>query len=132
VANDVAPDINGKQVAVTALGGTQTGVRAHAVSDPFTLTVFRPRNPKGLQTPNPVTGRYGSVPKNTYTVVIRKGVNFAANQAPEVALIRISMDIHAGADAYDSANIRAALSAGFGLIAQQSAGIGDLTVNGVL
>lgn len=129
---DVAPDINGRQVAVTALGGTQTGVRAHAVSDPFTITFFRPKAPKALQTPNPVTGRYGTVPKNTYTVIVRKGVNFAANQAPEVCTIRCSLDVPAGSDAYDSANIRAAVSALVGVLTQQSSGLGDLLVNGVI
>jgi hypothetical protein len=132
VVTDVAPDINGKQVVVTALGGTQTGVRAHAVSDPFTITAFRPRAAKALGTPNPVTGRYGSIPKNTYTWVIRKGVNFAANQAPEMMIVRVSADIPAGSDAYDSANIRAAFSALVGVLNQQSAGIGDMGVNGVL
>lgn len=129
---DVAPDINGKQVAVTALGGTQTGVRTHAVSDPFTITFFRPKVPKALPSANPVTGRYGTIPKNTYTVLIRKGVNYAANQAPEQLAVRCTMDVPAGSDAYDSANIRAAISALVGVLTQQSAGLGDLLVNGVL
>jgi hypothetical protein len=129
---DVAPDINGRQYAVTALGGTQTGVRTHAVSDPFTVTFMRPKSPKALQSPNPVTGRYGSVPKNTYSVIIRKGVNFAANQAPEVMLARTYIDVPAGSDAYDSANIRAAISALIGALTQVSAGLGDTLVNGVI
>lgn len=129
---DVAPDINGRQYAVTALGGTQTGVRVHAVSDPFTITFFRPRAPKALGTPNPVTGRYGSVPKNTYTVIVRKGVNFAANQAPELMTIRMTLDVPVGSDAYDSANIRAAVSAGLGALSQQASGLGDMLVNGVI
>jgi hypothetical protein len=132
VADDVAPDINGKQVAVTALGGTQTGVRVHAVSDPFTGTVFRPKVPKALSSPNPVTGRFGTVPKNTYSVIVRKGVNFAANQAPETMIVRMQIDVPAGSDAYDSANIRAAMSLAVGLLDQQSSGLGDLLVNGVL
>ncbi len=132
VATDVAPDINGKQYAVTALGGTQTGVRTHAVSDPFSVTVFRPKVPKALSSPNPVTGRYGTVPKNTYTVVVRKGVNFAANQAPEIMLLRMTVEVPAGSDAYDSANIRAAISLAVGTLSQQSAGFGDLLVNGVI
>lgn len=132
VVDDVAPDINGKQVAVTALGGTQAGVRTHAVSDPFTVTFTRPKSPKALQSPNPVTGRFGSVPKNTYSCIVRKGVNFAANQAPEVMLARLYIDVPAGSDAYDSPNIRAALSALIGSLDQQSSGFGDMLVNGVL
>ena len=76
---DVAPTINGKQYAVIALGGTQTNVRTHAISDPFTLTYDRPAQPKALQNPNPVTGRYGSIPKNRHVFRVRKGVNYAAN-----------------------------------------------------
>lgn len=34
-AADNAPDFNAKQVAVTAVGGTQAGVTAHSVSSPF-------------------------------------------------------------------------------------------------
>lgn len=132
VVTDVAPSANGKQYAVTAVGGTQTGVRTHAVSDPFTITFFRPLAPKALASPNPVTGRYGAVPKNTYTVIIRKGVNYAANQAPEVMIVRLTVDVPAGADAYDSANIRAGLSAALGSLAQQSSGFGDLLINGVI
>lgn len=132
VVDDVAPDINGKQVVVTALGGTQTGVRVHAVSDPFTLTFFRPKSPKGLPGANPVTGRYGQIPKNTYSLIVRKGVNFAASQPPELAVFRMTADIPAGSDAYDSVNIRAALSAFIGLLDQQSEGFGDMMVNGVL
>jgi len=40
---DIAPDVNGRQWAVSALGGTQTGVRTHSASDPFTITVMRPK-----------------------------------------------------------------------------------------
>jgi len=132
VVTDVAPDTNGKQYAVTALGGTQTGVRTHAVSDPFTVTFFRPRVPKALASPNPVTGRFNSVPKNTYTIIVRKGVNYAAGQAPQILTARMTIDVPAGADAYDSANIRAAMSLAIGAMSAQSAGLGDLLVNGVL
>jgi hypothetical protein len=133
VATDIWPGgVNGKQVAVTGLTGTQAGVRVHAVSDPFTVAVTRPVSPKALQSPNPVTGRYGTIPKNSYSVVVRKGANFAANQAPEVALVRCYLDIPAGADSYDPANIRAAISALVGALSQISAGLGDTLVSGIL
>lgn len=129
---DTAPDVNGRQNAVTALGGTQTNVRTHSVSDPFTITQFRPKNPKVLPNPNPTTGRYGVPPRNVYSGVIRKGVNYAANQAPEICIIRWSIDVPAGADSYDAANVRAAVSLAVGSLTQQSAGLGDLVVNGIL
>lgn len=129
---DAAPDTNGRQYAVTALGGTQTGVRSHSVSDPFTLLFVRPKSPKGLPNPNPLTGKYPTVPMNTHMIKISKGVNYAANQAPVVATFKLIMYIPAGADSYDSANIRAALSLLVGAMSQQSAGQGDTLINGIL
>lgn len=129
---DVAPDVNGKQYAVTALGGTQTNVRVHTVSDPFTITFTRPKAPKSLQSPNPVTGKYSAVPKNTYGIIIRKGVNFASNNAPALMLARLTIDVPAGADAFDAANVRAAMSLLVGALSDQSSGFGDMLVNGVI
>jgi len=129
---DKGPDVNANQWIVSALGGTQTSVRTHAVSDPFTITVTRPKSPKTLPSPNAVTGKFSNVPKNTYGVLIRKGVNFAANNAPLVAVIRFTMDVPAGSDAFDSANLRALVCAAIGALSQQSQGIGDTAVNGVI
>lgn len=132
LTTDTAPDVNGKQFAITALGGTQTNVRTHAVSDPFTITMIRPKNPRVLPSANPVTGKYPSIPRNTYTMVVRKGVNYAANQAPDICIARLTVDVPAGSDAYDAANIRAMMSLIAGAITQQSSGLGDLFVNGIL
>jgi len=132
MTQDVAPDVNGKQHAVTALGGTQAGVRTHSVSDPFTITVNRAKNPKVLPSPNAVTGKYSSVPRNVHTFNVRKGVNFAANNAPDLMLVRCEISVPAGADAYDAANVRAALSLLIGALTQQSAGLGDLAATGII
>lgn len=133
LTSDVFPGgVNGKQHAVTALGGTQTGVRAHSVSDPFTISFVRPSNPKTLPSPNQLTGKYGSVPRNTYGIIVRKGVNFAANNAPEVFVTRLMMDVPAGSDSYDAPNIRASLSLLVGALSNQSANVGDTLVTGIL
>jgi hypothetical protein len=129
---DLAPEQNGVQHAVTTLGGTQTNVRTHTVSDPFTATFYKPKSPKALPSPNPVTGRYGTIPKNTFGLIIRKGVNFAANQAPEVLTMRLSLDVPAGADAYDAANVRAAVSFLVGLLNEESNDLADSLVTGIL
>jgi len=129
---DKAPDTNGNQWAVTALGGTQTNVRIHSVSDPFTVTVTKPKSPKALPAPNAVTGKYPSVPKNTYTIRVRKGVNYAVNQAPQTADLVITQNIPAGSDAYDSANLRAMICLGFGVAIQQSQGFADTATNGLI
>lgn len=129
---DVAPDINGKQVAVSALGGTQTGATVHSVASPFTITFTRPKTYKVLGKTNPVTGLLPSVPKNQYTTITRKGVTPLAGQPFSNLLIRTVIEVPAGADTADPANIRAALSAHIGALSQQSAGVGDTTVSGVI
>jgi hypothetical protein len=133
VIADTAPPGNpGKQYAVSALGGTQVGVTTHTVASPFTLNYTRPANLKVLGTPNPVTGVINNVGMNTYKHIVRKGVTILSGQPFKVMNITLSMDVPAGADTADSANIRAALSMALGSLVQQSAGFGDLAINGVL
>lgn len=129
---DVAPDINGRQQAVTALGGTQTGVRTHSASDPFTITSFRPKVFQALGKPNPTTGVIKYVPMNRFRVLTRKGVLPLAGQAAVPAMIDSIFSIPAGSDTADSANLRAAMSLHFGALSQQSAGIGDTIVTGIM
>jgi hypothetical protein len=125
VVTDTAPGTNGKQWAVTALGGTQTNVRAHSASDPFTVTFERPVNVRQAPIPNPVTGVIGNVPRNTYKCRVRKGVIPVVGQNPQVSLHTSVHDVPAGADLADSANVRAGLSLFIGALSQQSAGWGD-------
>lgn len=132
ITADVAPDANGKQVAVTALGGTQTGVTTHSVASPFTGTFVRPKAFKALGQPNPVTGRLPSVPMNSYGVIVRKGVTPLAGQPAKPMLVRVSVEVPAGADTYDAPNVRAALSFALGMLTQQSAGVGDTVVSGIM
>lgn len=129
---DMAPDNNGKQNAVTALGGTQTGVTTHSASAPFTITATKPKVFRSLGKPNPVTGLVKDVPMNTYTVLTRKGVTPASGQLFATLMIKTSISIPAGSDTYDPANVRAALSAHIGALNQQSAGVGDTAVSGIL
>jgi len=132
LTTDIAPDVNGKQWAVTALGGTQTGVTAHSVSSPFTISVFRPKVLRNLGQPNPVTGVVSNIPKNTYKVIVRKGAVPLAGQSPQIAMATMTMDVPAGTDTANPAEIRAMLSAGIGALWQISAGLGDTEVSGIL
>lgn len=127
---DTAPDVNGKQVAISALGGTQTGVTVHSVSSPFTVTIVRPKSFKSLAPVVPGTGLLPSVPKNSWKIIVRKGVTPLAGQPAAVMLVKIEIDVPAGADTADAPNIRAALSAAIGALNQQSAGLGDTMVSG--
>jgi len=129
---DTAPDVNGRQVAVTALGGTQAGVTIHSVASPFTVTIVRPKTFKSLSPVVPGTGLLPSVPKNSWKIIVRKGVIPLTGQPAAVLLIKVEIDVPAGADTADAPNIRAALSAAIGALNQQSAGLGDTTVSGVM
>ncbi len=132
IVTDTAPDNNGKQYAVTALGGTQTGVTTHSVAAPFTVTATRPKTLKSLANPNPVTGVVANVPRNTYKVITRKGVLPLAGQPYQTMLVTTTIEVPAGSDLADAPNVRAALSAHFGSLVQASAGIGDTSVSGVI
>jgi hypothetical protein len=129
---DNAPDNNGKQNAVTALGGTQTGVTTHSVASPFTLTFVRPKVFRSLGKPNPVTGLVKDVPRNTFKLITRKGVLPLAAQPYANLQITTIIDVPAGSDTVDPANIRASLSAHIGALSQQSAGAGDTCVTGII
>jgi len=132
IVSDTPPNINGKQYAVSALGGTQTGVDVNSVSKPFTSTFFRPQSLKTLPAANPTTGIVRNVPVNSYKLVTRKGAVPAVNQTTQVARITTTIDVPAGTDTYEPEEIKAMISAHVGLLNQQSSGIGDTVLTGVL
>jgi len=133
IVADTAPTSAGKQYAVTAIGGTQTGVdAASSVSRPFTVTLQRPATLKSLGPVDPVTGALRSVPRNTFSIIVRKGVTPLAGQAAQVMNFTLSCDVPAGADSADAPNVRAALSLLIGSLNQISASYGDTLVTGVI
>lgn len=132
LTSDVAPNINGKQYAITALGGTQTGVDINTVSKPFSVTFFRPPVLRTLPQANPVTGVIKNIPMNNYKLVTRKGMLPAANQVPIPAVITTTIAVPAGADTYEPEDIKAMLSLHFGVGWAQASGIADTVVTGIL
>ncbi|DAD50067.1 TPA_asm: coat protein [ssRNA phage Gephyllon.2_13] len=132
IVQDTSPDVNAKQYAVTALGGTQAGVTTHAVSSPFSTNMWRPKVFQSLGKPNPSTGLISRVPRNTYKLITRKGVTVLAGQPIQNLTITTIIEVPAGSDVADAPNIRAALSLHGGALAQAPAGIGDTLVLGVL
>lgn len=132
LVSDVAPTNNGRQVAVSAVGGTQVGVVANSVAAPFSVTFVRPATLRVLGQPNPITGLIANIPTNTYKVITRKGVLPLAGQPYKTMLITTIIEVPAGSDTADAANIKAALSCHIGSLSQQSAGVGDTTVSGVM
>lgn len=132
VASDVAPDAQSRQHAVTALGGTQTGVTTHTATSPFTFTVRRPVSFKQVGVPNPSTGVIYPSGKNVWKMIVRKGCTPAASQSPIVGMASVELSVPAGADTYDAANVRALVGFLVGVLNQQSAGIGDSLVSGIM
>lgn len=132
LAEDMAPSSNGRQYAVTALGGTQTNVVVSSVGQPFTLTMFKPATFKGLPPVSPVTGVLPSIGRNVFKVITRKGVIPLAGQAPVVALIETSISIPAGSSDADPNSVAAALSLHIGALSEQSNEIMDTVKSGVV
>lgn len=129
---DTPPNINGKQYAVSALGGTQTGVDVNSVSKPFTIAFFRPPVLRTLPQANPVTGVIKNVPLNTYKFNTRKGAAPAVNQSIMVPKITTVIEVPAGVDTYEPEEIRAMISAHFGVGWAQADGISQTVLTGVL
>lgn len=128
--SEPAPDVNGKQYVVTAVGGTQTGVTVSSVSAPNRFTWWRPRvfkQPSGF---NSVSGRYDKVPMNVHKLVTAKAASVSASQTV-VNLATTIFEIGAGSETYDQANIRALVAEHAGVIYNQAAGIGDTLTSGV-
>lgn len=127
---DTSVQANGKQYAVTALGGTQTGVTPHSISSPFTVAFWKPLFYRAMGRLNS-NGILVGNPKNTTSIITRKGVTPITGQAPEVLVIETKIHCPAGAETNDSLNVKAALSAHFGSVSQVSAGIGDTVKDGI-
>jgi len=132
LAADTAPSFNGKQYAITTLGGTQTGVDVNTVSKPFSLTFFRPATLRTLPQANPLTGVIKNVPVNTYKLITRKGASPAANQAPLVARITTTIEVPAGTDTYEPEDLRAMVSLHFGAGWANADGISQTILTGVM
>jgi hypothetical protein len=133
VVADTAPTNAGKQYAVSAIGGTQTGVDvASSVSRPFTITLQRPPVLKTLGPVDPVTGQLRAVPRNSYKIIVRKGTTPLVGQSTVVLNATLTIDVPAGADTADAPNVRAAMSLLVGALNQASAGIGDTLISGVV
>lgn len=132
IVTDSNPDVHGKQVYVSALGGTQSGVLAHSVAAPFTLSMFKPKTLKVLAPVNPVTGVLRNVPVNTYKVITRKGVLPLAGQSYKTAVINTHLEIPAGSDLADPLSLRAAISAHIGLLTQLSNELGNTVTTGTI
>lgn len=110
LTTDQSPSNNSRQSIVTALGGTQTGVRTHSPSDPFSITVVKPVVPVSYPKAN-LQGVLGKAGRNKYSILVRKGTIPLVGQNPQISSVRIDFDVVSGAEVNDKANIAAMLSA---------------------
>lgn len=128
---DTAPDVNGKAYAVSALGGTQAGVVVSSASYPFTLLFTRPKVIRQLPALG-LNGRLPTVPRNTFTLSVRKGMIPLAGQPAQPCVLKLDIPIPAGADLADKANFGAAMSLLAGVLWEQSDQIYDSVIAGTL
>lgn len=132
ITSVLAPDANSRQYAVTALGGTQTGVRTNSAGDPFAATIRKDKTYRVLPSPNPSTGAYGNVPLNKTEILFRKGLKIDSAGTIRVGNIRVTAELPAGSESNDAVNIRALLSFCIGLLNEESADLGDSLINGIV
>lgn len=128
--DSVAPGINGVAYYVSALGGTQVGVRTHTVSSPFSILATRPAQAKTLGAPNPATGKIPNVQSNDYTITVRKGLAVAADQPYYPGYSRHRYSIPAGSETYDAVNCAALISIAGGIPNGNATSIQTLVTTG--
>jgi len=131
VAVDQAPDVNAKQWYIDAIGGTGFTASIHSASKPFTISFWRDKIIKILPQLL-LNGRLPAVPVNRYKVITRKGVLPQAGQPASVMIVRTELEVPAGSELYNPDEVRIAISAHIGALAQQSAGLGDSVVSASL
>lgn len=115
---DEKPALNSRQSVVTALTGTQTGVRTHSPTDMFAVTVAKPQQSAPLPQV-PLNGVLGRVARNKTSLVVRKGTLPLAGQPPQTTEIRCDLMVVAGAELNDKANLAAAISLMIGLLTRE-------------
>lgn len=131
LTSDTAVDAYTAQSAVTSLGGTQTGVSVHSVSQPFTVTARRPRSLKVPGKPN-LNGYIANVGRNTYSILIRKGVLPLAGQPYAIAIARLEFEVPAGSELAAQPDLKALASFACGFLNSNASGLYDTWVNGLL
>jgi hypothetical protein len=96
------------------------------------LTFYRPPVLRTLPAANPVTGVVKNIGKNVYKLITRKGMQPAANQSSQVAVVTTIIEIPAGCDTYEPEDVKALLSCHFGAGYSNASGIADTCLSGIL
>lgn len=130
-SDSVAPLPNSKQYAVTAIGGTQTGVAAHSIGNPFYARFTKPAIYKILANPN-VSGVIKAFPKNYYELLTVKGVLPLASQPIQQFPVRTSFGLPAGSDVADPVSVAAGLASHAALLWQLAEEIRKSVITGIV
>jgi hypothetical protein len=131
LVEDFAPSANSRQLAVSALGGTQSNVRANTAGDPFTLTI-RKSPYKAIPPKNPTNGSYGNVPLNRVELLFRKGFKIDSAGVIKPGNIRIISELPAGCETNDAINIKALVSFLIGVLSEEADEYSDSLISGIL
>lgn len=130
---DKAPDINASQWAVTALGGTQTGVTVHSPEAPFSFTIKRPKVVKTPGARNAATGQLIVVPKNELAFLLRKGTPVLPNGVQnDIITFDLRVRTPVGTAVNGDVQMAAAWSAFAGLISAYAQGLKDSSLTFVI
>lgn len=105
---DQANDLRTKVFAVSAIGGTQTGVQKHTAEAPKQLMFRRPASYAQLGGYNQVSGKYSKVPKNVTRIIGKGSAQVVLNQW-EIIPMTLDIGIPAGSASYDAANVEASV-----------------------
>lgn len=133
LASDTAPDASsGKQWVVTAIGGTQTGVAANSLLNPFTVTYTRPKTFKSLSAIDTASAGLVSLPRNEFSLLIRKGSIINSVSGRTVDMFRLSSGISPQSGYYTRNEVKAALSLLSGAIAANLDSLVDSMFDGTL
>lgn len=124
LTEDRGPNNWTKQSIVSALTGTQTGVRTHSPSDPFTISVSKQAQPVGAPKAG-YNGVLGKVGRNKIEFFFRKGTIPLAGQAAQVSDLRITTNVVSGAETADVANLAALYSMASALLAREASNLLD-------
>jgi len=121
-----------RQFIVSALTGTQTGVRSHSSTDPFLCWMSRPAAFRDRPTLN-VQGQVVGNSKNEFVIGFKKGVlPIAGGAVPQMTEAILRVRIPAGAEIADMAQLRALFSLIGGVFNGQAVGIVDSLLSGTL
>lgn len=131
IVADRPPDGNGQQIAVSALGGTQSGVSVNSPSNPFFARLSRPARFRyaGVLDAN---GVLRNVPLNVFQLNVWKGLLPLAGQQPVPGYVKIQIGTVAGADLADPLSQKAMYSFAFGLVNDGSSALGTVFNTGVM